>query len=260
MRNPGDAVLLAECEQVFVIPADKVVDVLDARDVCRNCGAELFEGDVAESDANELSFVAEGAQLGELILEGDDLIAFGGRPGAKSVRRRLTTSSRSVSRELRFCTTASQLGRLLSSSERDRCPWQRFRPGLGGQDDVVADRSEGASQQFIGKTVAVELGSVVVGDPEIKSMAQDRLGTVSPRRVGGFAGDLPHAVADPWGRTPRKGERSTGYRAGRGRWCVVIADLPSRRRRRRRVRTTTRPRRASARSGRSRAQVRGRLR
>src|ERR1700722_11804729 len=68
-RHPGDALGRAEVEHRLSRPLDQAVGVLHAGDAHRKGLPELVEPDVAEADGADLALLAQGHQLGELVVE-----------------------------------------------------------------------------------------------------------------------------------------------------------------------------------------------
>src|SRR5207248_1810004 len=74
-RNPGDVVLATQIEERFIGAIEEAVGVLHTGEASRSRLAELLDAHVADTDATDLSFVAQRDHLGELALESNMLAA-----------------------------------------------------------------------------------------------------------------------------------------------------------------------------------------
>ena len=205
---------------------DHVVDVLDAANAHRRCGAQLLDGDVAEPDAEDLFLVAQSRHLDELILERHDLFAAGEQPRGE-VHLPQVDDIDPVSaqgEEIRFhCST--QLERLLRHFQRDRCGRDRLRSHFCGNEDIVATVSEARAKHLVGLPVAVELRGIEVCDPEVECYVKELDGLGLCFRAAGMTGDLARTVAHAGYRSASQRERSAGERTSRHE-CLAHRETP----------------------------------
>ena len=81
VRHPRDVLGHAEFEQIFVGPVEQAVGVLHADDARRQRFLDDFDWHTADSDRADLALVAQRDHFGQLIVEVDELVAFGLQPG-----------------------------------------------------------------------------------------------------------------------------------------------------------------------------------
>lgn len=229
-RHPRDALGETQPQHVLVVAREQAVGVLHAGDAGGESPAQPVERDTAEADRTDLALVAQCRHHGELVVEVDDLVAFGAQAGP--VVRTAQIDERdlfeSEGGQVVLDTCAQLLGTLREAQRKGAI-------GVGGCSDLADHHdvllgADGLADHIVDESMAVELGGVDVVDPQLDGAAQQRHGRLAVAREAfelhraeadagdGAAGELPGSSG-----APRAGGRVLERSGGRGHGGVPFS-------------------------------------